>query len=91
MATRSVKVVIVGDGATGKTNLLITFTQNAFPQDYVPTVFDKYTVQVTADNQQPINLDLWDTAGQEEYDRIRPLSYPGADIFLLLGLSLIHI
>jgi Ras-related C3 botulinum toxin substrate 1 len=31
----------------------------------------------------PIKLDLWDTAGQEEYDRLRPLSYPDTDVFLM--------
>lgn len=31
----------------------------------------------------PTQLNLWDTAGQEEYDRLRPLSYPSAEVFLL--------
>lgn len=34
-------------------------------------------------NENPIQLALWDTAGQEDYERLRPLSYPGSDIFLV--------
>lgn len=80
-ATR-VKLVVVGDGAVGKTSLLISYATNNFPTDYVPTVFENYTARKKR-GEETILLHLWDTAGQEEYDRLRPLSYPGADVVLL--------
>ncbi|ELP95360.1 Rho GTPase, putative [Entamoeba invadens IP1] len=83
MATpKNVKLVIVGDGAVGKTCILCSYTSGSFPTQYVPTVFENYNAITKVDNEE-INLSLVDTAGQEEYDRLRHLSYPGCNCFLM--------
>ncbi len=76
------KLVIVGDGACGKTCLLFVFTKDEFPDKYVPTVFENYVSDIEVDGKN-VELALWDTAGQEDYDRLRPLSYPDTDVILM--------
>ncbi|EAL49965.2 Rho family GTPase [Entamoeba histolytica] len=78
----SMKLVIVGDGAVGKTCLLTRYRLNTFPEDYVPTVFENFVEQVSY-KKGHINLQMWDTAGQEDFDRIRNRAYPDTDVFLI--------
>lgn len=79
----NMKVVVVGDGGCGKTCLLVAYVQGRFPEIYVPTVFENYVTNVLTPSGKLIELALWDTAGQEEYDRLRPLSYPDVDVLLV--------
>lgn len=82
-ANYNMKVVVVGDGGCGKTCLLVSYVQQKFPEVYVPTVFENYVARIGTPTDKVIELALWDTAGQEEYDRLRPLSYPDVDVLLI--------
>ncbi|KAM8879183.1 rho-related GTP-binding protein RhoU-like isoform 2-T2 [Spinachia spinachia] len=107
---RKVSCVLVGDGAVGKTSLIVSYTTNGYPAHYVPTALDNFTgrrrfpwstqntrafifsVMVVVD-EKPVRLQLCDTAGQkwgpvdgsinDELERLRPLCYDNADVFLL--------
>ncbi|EJD39821.1 hypothetical protein AURDEDRAFT_116038 [Auricularia subglabra TFB-10046 SS5] len=76
------KLVIVGDGACGKTSLLCCFALGEFPKEYQPTIFENYVAEIRLDGK-PVQLALWDTAGQEEYERLRPLSYSKSHVILI--------
>ncbi|XP_026771080.1 ras-related C3 botulinum toxin substrate 1-like [Pangasianodon hypophthalmus] len=79
---QAIKCVVVGDREAGKTWLLISYSSNPFPKEYTSTMYDNYSVTVMVDGK-PVNLGLWDTAGRQDYDRLRPLSYPQTDVFLI--------
>ncbi|CAO2590459.1 Cell division control protein 42 homolog [Lemmus lemmus] len=57
---QTIKCVVVGDGAVGKTCLLISYTTNKFPSEYVPTVFNNYAVTVMIGGE-PYTLGPFDT------------------------------
>lgn len=89
--TKRCKLVIVGDGCCGKTSLLTVFKSGKFPEDHIPTIFETDIAKLRFSDEdfirkekvEEIEFSLWDTAGQESYDRLRPLSYPSSDVVLI--------
>jgi len=85
-----IKCVVVGDGAIGKTCLIMSYVSKAYPINYVPSLLDNYTAYTaytvhTIVDDIPINFSLWDTTSNA---RLRPLSYSCTDVFVL-GFSII--
>lgn len=76
------KVVVVGDGGVGKTCFLYRVAMNSFPGEYIPTVFENYAFTRMIDGV-PYDVGPWDTAGQGDFDHMRPLAYPNTDVFLI--------
>ncbi|KAJ1929118.1 GTP-binding protein Rho1, partial [Linderina macrospora] len=63
------KLVIIGDGGCGKTCLLHVYREGEFPPNdqYIPTIFEEWVAELRIDGRA-VELALWDTAGQEDYD-----------------------
>ncbi|XP_073405356.1 rho-related GTP-binding protein RhoU-like [Dendrobates tinctorius] len=79
---RNLKCVLLGDGAVGKTSLLVSYTTNGYPTRYIPTAFDDFSALVQVENT-PVKLQLCDTAGQDEFDKLRHFCYPKTDVVIL--------
>ena len=79
------KVIVVGDSTVGKTSLIFraAYPDKDLPSFY-PTVLRTEVLQQIGGKCDTTDLMIWDTAGQEDYDRLRPLCYSGTDIVLLL-------
>ncbi|KAI9096413.1 P-loop containing nucleoside triphosphate hydrolase protein [Phlyctochytrium arcticum] len=76
-AAAAAKVVFVGDEGVGKTSLIAAYLGLPFTDQHYPTLCETYE---SSDNA----LELCDTAGAQELDRLRPLSYDGADLFVIV-------
>ncbi|XP_063050690.1 uncharacterized protein LOC134445570 [Engraulis encrasicolus] len=80
---QTVKCLTVGDASAGKIELLITYTSKRYPEDSIERECHSLPVVHTMINGEPYTLGLFDTASSSDYDRLRPLSYPQTDVFLL--------
>jgi len=87
--TRAIKVALVGDGTVGKTCMLMSYVCQAFMEDYIPTMFDNFSAIEEIDGEL-VNVILWDTAGQEDYETIRTTTcFPNTHIFIVC-FSVVH-
>lgn len=80
--TFSRKIVIVGNSTVGKTAILKRILKSSFTHEYSPTIFDQYKKELNT-NCGVVNVEIWDTAGQEKYDKLRPLSFDKANLIIL--------
>ncbi|XP_040569490.1 rho-related GTP-binding protein RhoU [Lepeophtheirus salmonis] len=80
--SKRIKCVFLGDGAVGKTSLIVAYTTDGYTSEYVPTAIDTYDVVVRVDGV-PLTFEMCDTPGQEDFDDLRPLVYPNTDVFIL--------
>jgi len=75
------KLVLVGLGGVGKSCLTIQFISSRFVEDYDPTLEDSYRKQVNVDGEDCV-LDIFDTAGQEDFSAVRDQYMRTGDGFL---------
>lgn len=78
----SLKIVAVGDCDVGKRCLLRSYVEGRFPEDDIKNVTHGYSKDIYVCNRQ-VKLVLWDANSKDEYARLRPLTYPLTDVFLL--------
>merc|ERR1712166_1464304 len=82
-----IKTIIVGDGAIGKTCLMNAVKRPAeeMQDDYEATVADNEVVDWQFENET-WQVDLWDTAGQENFSKLRLSAYPGSNVIMVISI-----
>ena len=78
----SIKMVLIGDTAVGKSCLIVNYLHNKFTEDYEPTVLDIYKGQ-KALNKEQVDVEIHDTSGDKQLAESRKVQYAGADVFML--------
>ncbi|CAG09432.1 unnamed protein product, partial [Tetraodon nigroviridis] len=80
----AIKVVVVGNGAVGKSSMIQRYCKGIFTKDYKKTIGVDFLERQIVVNDEDVRLMLWDTAGQEEFDAITKAYYRGAQACVLV-------
>jgi len=72
----------VGDPKVGKTNLVWSYQNDEFVPDHVPTVFDRFSCEITVQGT-PANIEIWDLSGSDEHLKLRKFAYSKADAIIM--------
>ena len=84
MSDKPPKLVVVGDGGVGKTSIIVRYTRDNFNEGYEPTLEDHYQANITCEDGSTLQLEIADTAGQEDYKALRDKFMAEGDAFLVV-------
>ena len=84
MSELYLKIVLIGDTFTGKTSLLLKYTDNAFPEMHIATIGVEFKEKSFMLNNRKITLQIWDTSGQERFRSLTQNFYRNADGILFV-------
>jgi GTPase SAR1 family protein len=81
-SSETLRMVVLGDGGVGKTNLVLSYTTGRYVGEYDPTIEDSYRKQAKVD-EEVVLLEILDTAGPEEFTQLRDQWIRDAKLSLL--------
>lgn len=80
----SVKLVLLGEAAVGKSSLVLRFVSNDFQENKEPTIGAAFLTQKCVIGERTIKYEIWDTAGQERFASLAPMYYRNAQAALVV-------
>jgi small GTP-binding protein len=72
------KVCVLGDGAVGKTSLVLQFCEKRFQESYIMSIGANFAIKLMNRDKYLVRLQIWDLAGQKHFQFVRPSFYRGA-------------
>ncbi|CAI4731430.1 BGP_1a_G0049770.mRNA.1.CDS.1 [Saccharomyces cerevisiae] len=80
----SIKLVLLGEAAVGKSSIVLRFVSNDFAENKEPTIGAAFLTQRVTINEHTVKFEIWDTAGQERFASLAPMYYRNAQAALVV-------